>query len=695
MRWDEKLFCGFNLLFLFLSIFPADPSLSFRFFDSFKIFLFGDTSLPPFLQKKGFSDTPTKQDRRAVWFLFSKKITFYPRNTEHANGWIVTFAKKNTMISSQPRTEFVTPFLIAQIVLFSKVWGHLKTFHFQQKKVLWFRVGSFCSSKNYLSAPRYHFSREMNQVIISGGGIAGLSLANALRRVGVGFTVIEKAPVFGDVGFGLTMGFNSLHALRKIDPLLEQEVVRVSVHGTDFAMREKNLQWIAKPGNFHWQENWCTERDELRYGPTRFLPISRYNLHASLLQGLQFNPSSPNCDGGKLLSGRENIQLGKKPQQESKWLFQTGLRLKGDVLVGAEGGQSPIRSELHKRFGSTTLGPAPPKPYTGMSLWGGTTNQMGPLLRSNKEENLFMWNFLDDGSLFLVLPMKPGGDLAYWSLGLNRDTPGDPSFAKSTYVLRNWLLKEGSRFSDDLHVADYINSTDFSLSPSSEGGFYRWDLFDLGDRTVPHWGSGRVTLIGDAAHQVTPWVGQGAGISIEDAHCFGVLCCTTPLPQQIWWQFGWNASILWNSSKQKSHFHSRWSKEKQNNLVGELADDSICKKVFNGISCSNSFYSQSASSKNARLRWPSRQPLWPFCSSTCPIEKIFCEKFRNFLESLFFCFFEFLKKLLLKQKEKIPIETPKQQKVLQKKIPKDSPATKIFVEKIESRTLENCVKFHI
>eukprot|EP00008_Paramoeba_atlantica_P001360 CAMPEP_0201501398 /NCGR_PEP_ID=MMETSP0151_2-20130828/83569_1 /ASSEMBLY_ACC=CAM_ASM_000257 /TAXON_ID=200890 /ORGANISM="Paramoeba atlantica, Strain 621/1 / CCAP 1560/9" /LENGTH=413 /DNA_ID=CAMNT_0047894905 /DNA_START=2246 /DNA_END=3487 /DNA_ORIENTATION=- len=317
------------------------------------------------------------------------------------------------------------------------------------------------------------------------------------------------------------MGFNSLHALRKIDPLLEQEVVRVSVHGTDFAMREKNLQWIAKPGNFHWQENWCTERDELRYGPTRFLPISRYNLHASLLQGLQFNPSSPNCEGGKLLSGRE-ISNWKETPTGVEVTLSDGTEIEGDVLVGAEGGQSPIRSELHKRFGSTTLGPAPPNPYTGMSLWGGTTNQMGPLLRSNKEENLFMWNFLDDGSLFLVLPMKPGGDLAYWSLGLNRDTPGDPSFAKSTYDLRNWLLKEGSRFSDDLHVADYINSTDFSLSPSSEGGFYRWDLFDLGDRTVPHWGSGRVTLIGDAAHQVTPWVGQGAGISIEDAHCFGV-----------------------------------------------------------------------------------------------------------------------------------------------------------------------------
>merc|ERR1712232_781873 len=36
-------------------------------------------------------------------------------------------------------------------------------------------------------------------------------------------------------------------------------------------------------------------------------------------------------------------------------------------------------------------------------------------------------------------------------------------------------------------------------------------------RTLKRWGHNRVTLLGDAAHAVTPWVGQGAGISVEDA----------------------------------------------------------------------------------------------------------------------------------------------------------------------------------
>ena len=49
----------------------------------------------------------------------------------------------------------------------------------------------------------------------------------------------------------------------------------------------------------------------------------------------------------------------------------------------------------------------------------------------------------------------------------------------------------------------------------------------MGERTGKEgdkrWGEGRVTLLGDAAHMIAPWAGQGAGISIEDAHCFGVL----------------------------------------------------------------------------------------------------------------------------------------------------------------------------
>ena len=166
--------------------------------------------------------------------------------------------------------------------------------------------------------------------------------------------------------------------------------------------------------------------------------------------------------------------------------FADGHELQTDLLIGADGLYSVIREQL--------LGKQPPR-YSGYTCWRGVAlfeeQHVSPGISSET------WG---RGRRFGMLPI--GNGRVFWYATLN--CPADEQDRAGGRKARLSRLFGGWREP----IGRLIEATD-------EEAILRNDLFDR--RPVRHWGSGRVTLLGDAAHPPTPNLGQGACQALEDA----------------------------------------------------------------------------------------------------------------------------------------------------------------------------------
>ena len=166
--------------------------------------------------------------------------------------------------------------------------------------------------------------------------------------------------------------------------------------------------------------------------------------------------------------------------------FKDGREERGDVLVGADGIRSLLRSQL--------LGDAPLR-YSGYVGWQAAT-VVDPAV-----DTPGLWRlFIGRGSQFGIVPI--GGGRVYWfgTLNLPQGAGADPRGRKDELraIFAGWPSP----------ISEVISSTD-------EATILRTELADR--EPVEKWGEGPITLLGDAIHPMTPNVGQGACQAIEDA----------------------------------------------------------------------------------------------------------------------------------------------------------------------------------
>ena len=305
--------------------------------------------------------------------------------------------------------------------------------------------------------------------MVAGAGIGGLSAAIALRRAGFEVIVFERAAELREVGAGLLLAANAQKALGRLG--LARAVASLGTPASAGEIRSCHGEVLAS-----------IPAAEL----AKKVGASSAAVHRADLQALLAREAGE----GTLRLGAE-VKGFEQDESGVKLFLAGGREERADLLVGADGLRSEVRASL--------FGPEKPR-YAGYTAWRAVVEP---------GEGLLPWGtgFESWGRGARFGCAHIGGGRVYWFATANAPEGGQDGPTGSPAGPGATLLRRFGTWHRP--IADLIGAAE-------EGAILRTDIYDrepLGER----WGEGRVTLLGDAAHPMTPNLGQGACQAIEDA----------------------------------------------------------------------------------------------------------------------------------------------------------------------------------
>ena len=298
------------------------------------------------------------------------------------------------------------------------------------------------------------------RIAVVGAGIAGLALASGMHRLGIEAHVFERAPEVRASGAGITLAPNGLAALDSLGYGPAVRALQRQQSGLTGGLRDPRGRWLMRlPVEL----------------TSRSLVLDRAELHRLLLAGVPEDAVHTGCTavGADLESGALSIETAAGQQVTEHF----------DLVVGADG--------LHSRL-RTAWPDDPGIRYAGYSAWRGITSSTFDTGRIGAET----WG---TRARFGVAPLHDGR--VYWFAV--HTTPEPTSLAPQ----RGRLLALFGHWHDPIPGLLAATPTEaIQYLPIRELAG------DLGSVTRD-----RAVLIGDAAHAMTPNLGQGACQGLEDA----------------------------------------------------------------------------------------------------------------------------------------------------------------------------------
>ena len=310
--------------------------------------------------------------------------------------------------------------------------------------------------------------RAVRRVVIIGGGIAGPVLGMWLRRAGLEVVLAERraGPARSEGAF-LGVASNGMNVLKALG--VEAQVYARGVPCTSFQFENAQGRPIGSIDR---------SQDLARFGAPLTM-IRRGDLQDLLLEEALRR-------GVQVRHGARLVALDAPSSTGVTAHFEDGSREEGDVLVGCDGLRSTTRRLL--------MPDAPEPVFSGLWDYGGFASGVSAPLTPGVNEMLF------GSRAFFGAFVTPGGE-AWWF----HNGPSGPAEGDSAESARERLL--ALHRDDPAWVRDLLRATPTVLGP--------WPLYDLQD--LPRWSKGRVCLVGDAAHAMSPSAGQGASLAMEDA----------------------------------------------------------------------------------------------------------------------------------------------------------------------------------
>ncbi|MEL7463215.1 MAG: flavin-dependent oxidoreductase [Pseudomonadota bacterium] len=319
-------------------------------------------------------------------------------------------------------------------------------------------------------------------VLISGAGIAGLSLALTCHQIGVPCRIVEQVREVKPLGVGINLQPNAVREL--FDLGLERELAAIGVPTQELAMLAANGKEVwreprGRDAGYRWPQ-YSVQRGELQM-----------MLYRAVLDRL----------------GQDAIETGAKGRafrtegDEAVLETDSGER-RGAVLIAADGLHSAIRRQMHPDEGAPI--------WAGAILWRGATRA-----KPFAERNV-MAMIGDYGQKFVTYPIS------------GPDETGE--------VLINWIAERAfdaghgwarEDWSREAQASDFLpwfedwrfGRIDVPALITGAKVVYEYPMVDRDP--ADHWTDGRVTLMGDAAHIMYPTGSNGASQAIVDARKIG------------------------------------------------------------------------------------------------------------------------------------------------------------------------------
>ena len=305
-------------------------------------------------------------------------------------------------------------------------------------------------------------------VVVVGGGIGGLFVANALVTQGIPVTVYEQAPALGEVGAGVYITPNSVRHLQRVGlgPALDKWGAKVGKSSRYFRDDGTPIAPVQVTDSTGWNATYGMHRADLVDMLAKALPPGLVH-------------TGHRCTGFTRSGPLARVS------------FDNGAVAEGDVVIGADGIHSELRQYVH-----TALAPV----FSGTVAYRGVVR--AELVPEWPAECWEMW--LGRGKHFLTYPLRAGTLVNFVGFvpvdktmraGLKESwsASGDPDELRREFA--GWDPRIGALLR---RVETTFRSALHDRDPS------------------PYWSRGRLTLLGDAAHAMLPHLGQGANQSIED-----------------------------------------------------------------------------------------------------------------------------------------------------------------------------------
>lgn len=317
---------------------------------------------------------------------------------------------------------------------------------------------------------------EKLKVIVIGAGMGGLTTALAMEQAGYDVEIYDRVSALRPAGAGISLWSNGVKVLNRLG--LGDEIATIGGPMTRMAY------YNGKTGDLLTGFSLVPLIEHVGQAP---YPVARTDLQQMLLAAI----------------GVDRVRLNKRcvaieqTVHNATAIFEDGHRATGDIVVGADGTHSIIRTHV--------VGHSTERRYVGYVNWNGLVPISDELAPPNS------WDlYVADGQRASVMPVGDNRFYFFLDVPLPKGTENNP---------------ENYRQELSEHFKGWAAPVQALIQRLDSGKTNRVEIHDI--EPLKTLVKGRVALIGDAAHSTAPDLGQGGCQAMEDAWALANYLYTT------------------------------------------------------------------------------------------------------------------------------------------------------------------------